>query len=99
MRLCRCGSIVNGKCRCDKSTAQHKEFYSSWAWTQLSLRKRTADPLCECCLEDGKVTPASEVHHVVGVDESESLRMQWDNLMSVCSECHDKLEGRRRKHV
>lgn len=97
MKLCRCGAIVDGKCdRCDKSKATHAGFYSSWKWTKLSVRKRMADPLCEQCLSDGKVTPATEVHHIVGVDESEALRLNWDNLMSVCDECHDKLDGERR---
>lgn len=98
-RLCRCGSIVEGRCsKCDYK-ATHAEFYSSSRWRKLSERKRRADPLCEKCLGQDKTTAATEVHHIVGVDESESLRYEWSNLMSVCKSCHDALDRERRKHV
>lgn len=42
----------------------------------------------------GKVTPASEVHHIVPVRASESLRLDRRNLISVCEECHREIEGK-----
>lgn len=99
MRICRCGAIVDGACdRCDKQPAKHVQFYSSAAWRQMSLRKRKADPLCERCLDEGRTRAATEVHHIVGVDESEQLRLEWSNLMSVCRRCHDEIEGKPGVH-
>ena len=96
MRLCRCGEIVKGQCKtCDGAESKYKSFYSSNAWRILSERKRIIDPLCERCMSVGKTKPATEVHHIVGV-EVESLRLSIDNLMSVCGECHDVLDAERR---
>lgn len=99
MRLCRCGALVVGRCeRCDPPQ-QQRGFYGSNRWRVLSLRKRQANPLCEECERFGRVTAATEVHHLKPVAVYPDLRFEWENLMSVCSECHSKLESAARvKH-
>ena len=48
----------------------HNRLYISLINTQRwrALRAKTlgARPLCEVCLKEGRVTPATEVHHVRG---------------------------------
>jgi 5-methylcytosine-specific restriction endonuclease McrA len=103
MRLCRCGAIVKGKCeRCDRRPPQEgttsERGYDN-QWRLLSERKRKHDPMCEECTRSGGTRPASEVHHVVPICDAPHLRLVWSNLMSVCGECHKKLEGAARREA
>lgn len=51
-------------------------------------------PLCEMCLEEGKTTPVSEVHHktpiLTGKDDLEMLNLATDpdNLIGLCQYHH-----------
>lgn len=76
-----------------------KKFYQSKEWRNLRLMKLANDPCCECCLSGCScyysnpehkqlVTPAYAVDHRVplGLDWSKSL--QYENLGSLCSRCH-----------
>ena len=54
-------------------------------------------PLCQKCLEQGKLTPTTEVHHRLspfqrGITEEEKERRAFDenNLMCLCRDCHIK---------
>jgi len=66
-------------------------------WRALRVKKLTAQPLCERCLERDKYTFATEVHHIRPVDtalddESKTqLAYDYDNLMSVCHTCHKEI--------
>lgn len=95
---CRCGGIrINGECsRCGAKRGHRHESstqrgYDS-RWKALSLRYRANHPLCEHCELHGRTTPATEVHHKVPVKIAPRLRLQADNLIAVCRECHEKLE-------
>lgn len=63
-------------------------------WLVLRREKLTRDPLCERCLENGDITPAVEVHHIVPVETAtgfaakESLMYDFANLRSLCHRCH-----------
>ena len=52
------------------------------------------DPLCEMCLEEGIVTPADDVHHIVSfmsVTDKHSrtyLAYDYNNLKSLCKKHH-----------
>jgi 5-methylcytosine-specific restriction endonuclease McrA len=96
-KLCRCGGVREdrrgsvcercgaGKRKPERST---KEYGYDHTWRVLSERKRKDDPLCEMCLKQGKAEASTEVHHIVPIDEAPWLRLEWNNLMSVCNECH-----------
>lgn len=67
---------------------------SSARWLSLRRRKISAHPLCQRCQEQGRVTAATEVHHVVPVEtglgyaDKQRLAYDWANLMSLCHDCH-----------
>ena len=46
-------------------------------------------PLCERCLEEGRITPVEEVHHIIPL--SRGGTNQFSNLMSLCQSCHTKI--------
>ena len=94
-RLCRCGDIVEGKCpRCRPGEHSKKTADRGYdnQWTELSKRYRANNPLCERCFGMGKTTAASEVHHIQKISDAPHLRLDADNLMAVCGECHKELD-------
>lgn len=68
-----------------------RKIMGTWRWTDLSRKKRTIDPLCEPCREKGKYTPATEVHHKKAIISHPHLAFKWDNLQSICHDCHAAL--------
>lgn len=75
-------------------------------WRNLRLKKLQAQPLCECdeCKANGKITPATEVHHIVPVEsvttieQMEALMFDYNNLMSVSHECHARIHKEMFSH-
>ncbi len=96
-KVCRCGAIVEDRCpKCDRPAPHQKttaERGYGNDWRKLSEYKRTADPLCEECLKSDKVVEARHVHHIKPIKNHPHLRLHWDNLISVCIECHERLEA------
>lgn len=97
---CRCGGTrTNGQCdRCGikRGIQTQKTTVRGYGadWARLSKRIRTERPLCEQCMREGRVRAAVEVHHIVPIARAPHLRLDVDNLMSVCRECHETLEKR-----
>lgn len=61
-------------------------------WRKLRLvALRRDDYLCQECLKNGRPTTAQEVHHIQGIDVAPELRLEIDNLASVCKPCHLRL--------
>ena len=59
------------------------------AWRRLRLDHLAANPLCEKCRRGGRVTAATQVHHIRrfnGLDDP--LRLDSRNLESICDPCH-----------
>ena len=71
-----------------------QKVYQSSRWRLLRSAKFHECPLCEVCLKVGKVTPTDEIHHIIpfynGVEVQEWLAFDYDNLVSLCIECHKK---------
>lgn len=66
-------------------------FYHSKEWKALSRTTlQKAGYICEYCHHE----IATEVDHVVPLDEDWSLRFDPSNLKATCHGCHDKKHGR-----
>lgn len=59
------------------------------AWRVVRDRYVAAHPLCERCLQAGRLTPVEEVHHIKPV--SQGGTNDDSNLMSLCRSCHTKI--------
>lgn len=69
-------------------------FYHSSAWRTLRLMALDRDNyLCQMCLKESKFKPAEIVHHIIYVTEDFSKALELDNLMCVCSSCHNKIHA------
>lgn len=65
-------------------------FYRSYAWQRVRAMALERDNyLCKRCVKQGRLVTANVVHHVVEVKTDWSLRLDIDNLESVCHACHN----------
>jgi 5-methylcytosine-specific restriction endonuclease McrA len=70
---------------------QYKNFIRSARWQRLRAQHLKRHPLCVRCHAKGKVTLATEVHHIVKCMDEPSLQMDPANLESLCAPCHAPL--------
>lgn len=66
-------------------------FYmtSKWRHKRLAILSRDGY-LCRECKKYGRLREATEVHHIVHLEDNPSLRYDDDNLISLCKACHNK---------
>jgi 5-methylcytosine-specific restriction protein A len=58
-------------------------------WRARRLQVLEADPLCRPCAETGRVTQATEVHHLESFTSlADPRRLAWANLCPICKPCH-----------
>ena len=58
-------------------------------WPLVSRRFLLAHPFCEECSRFGKLTRATEVHHVLPVADGGTNDER--NLMALCKSCHSRI--------
>ena len=87
--------------RTDTYNAERRKIYQSQRWRVLRLAKLAETPLCEMCDKIGLVKPAVDVHHIVSFMSTDdkvkrkALAYDYDNLMSLCKECHQFVHNGR----
>lgn len=63
------------------------------AWRKVRELKLSQDPLCQMCLdEDNHIKSATMVHHIKPIETHPELRLDMDNLMSLCNRHHEEIE-------
>ena len=86
------------KTRLDRNI-YHEErarVYRTARWRRLREMKLMHDPLCELCLEEGRTTPAEDVHHITSFmsvtdpTQRQFLAYDYNNLQSLCKVCHQR---------
>lgn len=101
----RCGKLhdINHTCykgkRFEKKDTEANRFRKTTKWTNKSndIRKRDKH-LCRCCIANIYETNFEynfnklEVHHIEPLEENFSLRLDDDNLISLCSKHHQLAE-------
>jgi 5-methylcytosine-specific restriction protein A len=70
--------------------ADDNKFYCSTAWRKLRAAILRRSPLCVDCGEAGRVTAASEVHHVKERRDFPDLALDPSNLEGLCRPCHNR---------
>ncbi len=88
--LCHCGAKVK-RPPCEdckpKAHGKRKGDYDN-QWRVLSERFRAFNPLCADCEIHERSEPATEVHHVIPIEQAPSRRLDQDNLVALCTACH-----------
>ncbi len=74
-----------------RENAAQRGYDSSWR----VARKRYLDrhPLCAQCLNEGKITPATVVDHIVPHRGDKKLFWDQANWQPLCKACHDHKTG------
>ena len=75
----------------DRDPATSKRYGKAWARIRAAFL--SANPLCELCKKDGRLTPAQMVHHKVKLTDGGTN--EWPNLTALCQECHSRLHAKR----
>ena len=70
--------------------------YSDAPWRKLRAVFLAASPLCVMCQDEGIVTSASVVDHIEPVTTHPHMRLDWDNLRSLCASHHNAHTARTR---
>ncbi len=68
-------------------------FHHTTRWRKLRAFKLLQSPLCEIHLMKNEAVAATEVHHLLNVDDFPESAMDLMYLQSVCAECHDQMGG------
>jgi hypothetical protein len=40
-----------------------------------------------------EANPSRDMHHIQSIADAPGRRMDWNNWLAVCRECHEELEG------
>jgi 5-methylcytosine-specific restriction endonuclease McrA len=97
----RCGQIhaVGHKCYANSRNyyqhdAETRKFRNSTAWKKKAEEIKERDKyLCQVCLKKNIInTRDLSVHHIVPVAESQELRLENSNLITVCEKHHKECE-------
>lgn len=63
-------------------------------WQAFRLGYLKAHPLCEDCTAARRITPATELHHVIKPRDRPDLRLDPSNVKALCERCHSTRTGR-----
>jgi 5-methylcytosine-specific restriction endonuclease McrA len=69
----------------------HKGKGSGRPWLRLTKALRANHPFCQVC----HTRPSTEVHHIKPWNDAPEARLDPRNLLAVCRDCHERIEGRR----
>jgi 5-methylcytosine-specific restriction endonuclease McrA len=64
--------------------------YSTQRWQRYRRMKLRQNPLCEYCLNEGQLTPAVAVDHIVAIAKGGDPFPPLDHVMSCCTSCHNR---------
>lgn len=75
-------------------------FYDSAKWKRTRERALRRDGyMCKRCRRYGRSVPATEVHHVLHLDEYPEYALRLDNLVSLCTSCHNRQHPERARDI
>lgn len=84
------------KRQADPVLAESKRFRNSAAWQKVRRLKFSVNPICEDPFGDHQractTASADHAHHIKPLASHPELGLHLNNLMSVCTRCHSRLE-------
>ena len=94
----RCSNLTNDKYCNEHSTIHQRpsavERGYDGRWRKRSKLFLKAYPLCEDCLKQNKLTPATVVDHIVPHRGDPTLMWAESNWQPLCKRCHDRKTGK-----
>ena len=75
-----------------------KAFYHTTRWKRKREHILRRDHhACVRCRQQGRYTRATTVHHVIHLRDNPCLALTDDNLVSLCTECHEAVHPEKHK--
>jgi 5-methylcytosine-specific restriction endonuclease McrA len=68
-------------------------LYNTQAWRKARAAFLKEHPLCVYCQQQGKVTPATVVDHIIPHKGDERLFWDRDNWAPLCARCHNSAKA------
>lgn len=75
----------------------YQKIIHTGMWLRLRKDVLSAHPLCQRCAIEGRITAATEVHHIRPVEEAityaDKRQRMYDtsNLLALCHDCHVRI--------
>lgn len=70
-------------------------FYNTKKWKDKRLKVLRRDKyICIECKRYGKITEATTVHHIYPYELFPELKLNLNNLISLCEKCHNEMHNR-----
>ena len=70
-------------------------FYKTAKWeSKRENVLRRDEYMCRECRRYGMTTPATTVHHILPLEQRPDLKLNSQNLISLCEQCHNKMHDR-----
>lgn len=66
-------------------------------WRRLVMQRDNW--LCQECLRQNRLTPATEAHHKKPLEEYPELALELDNGQGLCWDCHELTKQRKKKQA
>lgn len=71
-------------------------FYNTKKWKDKRLKVLRRDKyICIECKRYGKITEATTVHHIYPYELYPELKLNLNNLISLCEKCHNEMHNRK----
>lgn len=68
---------------------QHRRFYNSKAWRNLSKSFLIENPFCIECKKKDRLELSKHSDHIKSIRTHWHLRLEWSNLRALCIRCHN----------
>ncbi|EOJ20319.1 HNH endonuclease [Enterococcus faecalis] len=89
----------NNTVRYSEKNKQYADFYNSREWKNKRKQILIRDNyICQPCLEKGVIHEANMVHHKDELKDNWEKRLDEENLESVNTICHNKIEKKNRQN-
>lgn len=80
-----------------------QKAYNTTEWRKLRESYLKQHPVCEECLNKGKVTPAEDIHHRItpfkNGECNKALFLDYNNLQALCKRCHAEHHNKEQGHI
>ena len=63
--------------------------YNTQRWQRYRRAKLRQNPLCEYCLNEGRLTVAVAVDHIVPINKGGNPYPPLEHVLSCCASCHN----------
>ena len=96
---------LSWRCKTIQQQRDKQVICNNKEWRRTRARKLRVNPLCELCESRGKVVAAHCVHHIVPIEtahtleEMQDLAFDWNNLQSLCDQCHADVHKQAGSHT